>query len=696
MRIAKYTFGVGSDSAFSVPLALAVPSEVTIDTPPAAIPVTTATVLTGTVAPSGAAVAVVDGTTVLGAATVVGTTWTFSWTPGVAAIGAHPSVHATSGSANSAPVSTTVALAEDFAAIAGGPDQLHWARSGEEYVTLSGSDVTQWQDLSGHGNHATDGTDRPVYVDAPGGDSYLDFTGANNDHLLVPYAWANGCTAFTIFFSGLDSGSPSYGSVLGLFSQLGLRYYAGSLNVLVGAAQATWEPVLQNIDHAIVLVYDGALETPSQRLRVWVDGEERFSAAPPEWPASITSIGSGAIGQRGALEDQDLQGRVHALGLWYDVALDDTAVAALCNVLRGTLSYASAWTPTGTTLIEHTLAPLSIGAEIALTEDGLSISAGTPIVVHDKGAAHAGMTALEDRGAGVYRVYFKYGTGHVGPDDRIVYSESADYGATWGAPVDLVDTPGICDGDPRVESVEGVSTLFWVRFVSDTNLQLVSRPVAGGAVTNVMGYPLISGAHRVTSRGASVDEGAIVVSYGGPAGGSGWLCTRIGGTDVYWTPAAYAGTVPYLIYEPCTVRLMSGGLMAVTRTGYPASATGPCLQIRSLDDGVTWSDARLFPATHGGEPLGIDAPFLLQMSTGTLVVVGRRRNATGVPLTLLYSMDDGVSWSAPVDMLDLVNMDGGYCGIIEVDPTHILISYYCQYAGLVQRIAVLPVTIEAA
>jgi hypothetical protein len=49
-----------------------------------------------------------------------------------------------------------------------------------------------------------------------------------------------------------------------------------------------------------------------------------------------------------------------------------------------------------------------------------------------------------------------------------------------------------------------------------------------------------------------------------------------------------------------------------------------------------------------------------------------------------------------VDLLDLLVVDGGYCGIIEVDSTHILISYYCQYAGYIQRIAVLPVTIEAA
>jgi hypothetical protein len=335
----------------------------------------------------------------------------------------------------------------------------------------------------------------------------------------------------------------------------------------------------------------------------------------------------------------------------------------------------------------------AIGAEVELTATGLTVTPGAPVTVYSEALVNLAFTGLARTGVDAYRVVFRRGALHVDPTGRIQCCDSSDGGATWSAPAELVDTASVDDRDTRIGMVGGVATLFWVEYVDNSQLQLFSMPLAGGAVSNVFGYPLIPGCQKVTSLGCSVDDGSVVVSYGGPGGTSGWLATRVGGTDVYWTLPATLGAETYRIYEPSAVRIPGGDLVAVTRTGHPASATGPVLLIRSSDDGVTWGSAQLFPAVHGGEPLGIDAPYLLRMTTGTLLFVGRRRNATDVPLTLLYSIDDGATWSAPVDLLNLNSTDGGYCGAVEIDATHVLISYYCVSATAIQ---VLPVTIEVS
>jgi hypothetical protein len=376
------------------------------------------------------------------------------------------------------------------------------------------------------------------------------------------------------------------------------------------------------------------------------------------------------------------------------VALDGAAVAQLFTLLRGLHTFANAWIDSGTALTEHMQPSPIIGAELALTDASLVVTPGAPVTVYiapGVGENNA-FTAIADIGGGNYSVLFRQGAAHVDPTGKVMRCDSADYGATWSAPVVFVDTAAD-DRDVRVASVGGVCTLYWVEYVDDSQLQLFSAPLGGGAPVNQFGYPLIPGTQKVTSLGSSVDDGAIVVSYGGPAGVSGWLATRVGGTDVYWTLPATLGAATYLIYEPSAVRIPSGDLVAVTRTGYPGSATGPVLLLRSSDDGVTWGSAQLFPASHGGEPLGIDAPFLMRLSTGTLLFVGRRRDATGIPLTLLYSTDGGGTWSEPIDLLNMGSADGGYCGAIEIDSTHILISYYCVSGT---TISVLPVTIESA
>ena len=577
-----------------------------------------------------------------------------------------------------------------------GPSQLLWAKPGTDFMALSGSDVTQWHDLTDNAQHATDGTDRPVFVDPGGGaDPYIEFTGANNDHFHIPYAVANGKDEWTIALSW-NSAAAALSTIVQLYTGLAIKVYGNTLSVYYGGSTNGGVPgVVASTNHSGVMTYDGKITDATKRVRIFVDREERYFTTPPSWPATLPATHTAGIIGNTSTGSQDYTGRLHFLAQWYDDALDDTEIGALFDVLAGELAYASSWTPTGTSLTEHLNAAPVLGAELALTATGYTVTPGTPVTVYDKGSAHVGFTELETLGSGNLRCYWRNGKGHSDATGRIQYSASADNGATWSAvPTELVDTASIDDRDPTVGPVGGVATLFYVRYVSGI-AQLYSMPVAGGTPENVFGYPFIPGTQKILSRGQAVDDGNLIVSYGGPPGASGWLATRVSGTDVYWTPPPDAGGGGvYRIFEPSAVRILLGDLLCVTRTGYPSVTTGPCMQLRSTDNGVTWGSAQLFPAMHGGQPLGIDCPRLFRMSTGVFIVVGRRRLATNVPLTLMYSTDVGATWSAPVDMLNLVDTDGGYCGVAELDSTHLLISYYCQSGGINRLVNVLPVTIE--
>jgi hypothetical protein len=337
--------------------------------------------------------------------------------------------------------------------------------------------------------------------------------------------------------------------------------------------------------------------------------------------------------------------------------------------------------------VEHYNDAIEIGTYIAYTDTSLVVTPGTPVTVYAKGAPYVAFTSLENCGAGVIRCYWRDGAAHVEPTGKIQRAQSEDYGATWGAPSDIVDTPGVDDRDPFIGTVGGVSTLFWVRYLSEAVLQVFAVPTGGGAIWNVFGYPCASGTPKVTSLGGAADDGDVIASYGGTYGSEGWMVTRVGWTENYWNPPATLGEDVYRIFEPRIVRIPGGDLLVVARTGITGGAIGELLQMRSDDDGATWGSGQLFPDFHG------TAPALLRMSTGTLVVVSNKVYVGGRPIYLSYSTTDGATWSTPVFIVNPTDSDSGYCGIIEIDSTHILISYYCVSGT---TISVLPVTIESA
>jgi hypothetical protein len=585
-------------------------------------------------------------------------------------------------------------LASRFSAIGGGASAVRWSRPGAAYMTLSGSDVTQWNDLAGNGNHGTDGTDRPAFVDPGGGaDPYIVFTGANNDHIDVPYAQGNSATKYSVLVSFRATTTGGAQCLWHLWNGLRINYSNGTLYVYYASTYVgTVTGIAVNSDHAVLVVYDGTKSVATERVRLIINGTEYFFDTPPEWPSSLpASHTGGRLGNR-LTNDMDFTGRMHCNVEWYAEALDDDGIADLFALLRDVLAYAADWAPLGTTKVEHVNSAPVLGAELALTATGYDVTPGSPVTIYDKAANHVGFPALQDLGGGDVRCYWRNGSVHVDPTGKLQYADSDDSGATWGAPSEFLDTAGVDDRDPTYGTLATVPSVLSVQYAGSTNHQLFSAPVAGGAATNVFGYPLVVGAQKLISRGYSVDDGDLIVAYSA----NGYLACCVGGTDVWLTPPLDAGGGGhYLIFEPSTVRLASGDLLCVTRTGYPATQTGPCLQLRS-SDGETWNNAQLFPATHGGEPLGLDGPRLFQLSTDMLVVLGRRRNATDVPLTLLWSVDDGATWSAPVDLLTTGDTDSGYPDVIELTSTTLLVAYYEPAASVNRYIKCVVVTIAAS
>lgn len=138
---------------------------ITAPTAGASLPQGTPVSITGTLSGAAVTVQVKLGSTVLGSASIVGNTWSFSWTPQVGDVGNQTiNVVATSASGAQASdsVSVTVSSADTPLTIFGA-SVLGWYRG--DTVTI-GTGVSSWTDKTGNGNHliqATTGA-QPAYT----------------------------------------------------------------------------------------------------------------------------------------------------------------------------------------------------------------------------------------------------------------------------------------------------------------------------------------------------------------------------------------------------------------------------------------------------------------------------------------------------------------------------------------------------
>lgn len=145
-----------------------------------------------------ASVEVFDGATSLGTATLGSGTWTFSWTPARTATGSH-SLTAKATDDDGA-VTTSAAVSVTVRSPATIADVMLWQSAADAAdFTLIGSTVTQWNDVSGQGNHTTGvQTDAPTrQTDSTLGGAYVVTSGSGEKYLT-------GASAIATALSGSD------------------------------------------------------------------------------------------------------------------------------------------------------------------------------------------------------------------------------------------------------------------------------------------------------------------------------------------------------------------------------------------------------------------------------------------------------------------------------------------------------------
>ncbi|MAE60751.1 MAG: hypothetical protein CMJ49_05270 [Planctomycetaceae bacterium] len=118
--------------------------------------------------------------------------------------------------------------------------------------------------------------------------------------------------------------------------------------------------------------------------------------------------------------------------------------------------------------------------------------------------------------------------------------------------------------------------------------------------------------------------------------------------------------------EPSFLRLPDGGILCVMRTTTSTTNT-PMYQCKSNDDGRTWSTLTAMSVT------GV-APQLRLMSHGVIALShGRVINPPSLGNQIIFSLDDGESWSDPTVIYH--GASTGYTSMVEINPGRLLVAY---------------------
>jgi photosystem II stability/assembly factor-like uncharacterized protein len=200
----------------------------------------------------------------------------------------------------------------------------------------------------------------------------------------------------------------------------------------------------------------------------------------------------------------------------------------------------------------------------------------------------------------------------------------------------------------------------------------LSRSDDGGATWSQKTVPVAmpAGVKPYTHRSlVALPDGTLLCTYYGTRPGqekahSGLLRSTDGGeTWAYLAEIAYDPAAPLEGYdEPAMIRLASGELLCLLRTG------GPMYQTRSRDDGRSWSPPVLV-RDHGV------CPDLCLMQSGILVASYGRPNAG-----IMLSFDGtGEHWEEVRDLYR--GMGSSYTTIREIEPG--LLAYFFDQSGFV-------------
>lgn len=341
------------------------------------------------------------------------------------------------------------------------------------------------------------------------------------------------------------------------------------------------------------------------------------------------------------------------------------------------------------------------------------------VVIREGGDLHVAFPDVVRLPSGGLLVAYREAEVHgVDPTGRILMQTGSADGMTWGEPEVLVDTPDVDDRDLSLSvlaSGEIAASFFQYVYEPTPDGQLsvhqnfLGRSTDGGLTfgdfvqvgDGAMSYPDASldatselwvdqGGEPILVRACSspVREVAgrlLLPSYGGNVWNSGnsaaprSIISFFASTDgETWAeePIAPGQATDTWLQEPSVLALDDQRLIVHLRTAEGASPgnAGPMMQTRSSDNGATWEALTSFAFTG-------HAPYLHRLPNGVLLSAFRELNAalTRAAVSFVYSLDDGDTWSEPVQIISWQPTEMGYPSIVDLDGDRFLVVFY--YAG---------------
>lgn len=318
---------------------------------------------------------------------------------------------------------------------------------------------------------------------------------------------------------------------------------------------------------------------------------------------------------------------------------------------------------------------LDVGAAVDETAVGITMTPGATFQVIDNGAPEVAFpTAAYYQG--LLRCAYRLATTHgIDPTGKIVEQTTADLtGATgWSAQSTLVDSPGEDDRDPIFFFDDSnVLHIGWHRFnAAGTVRQGYTRLYSGGVETNVGIFPLSADARDSIGRPEGYDGGDNVAAYGAPL-----LLATVKSMLV---TLPQVGNRPRIrrwlcngsswLYEPYLFRWNDNVLVMVCRNSTNGTDHSFGYLTRSTDNGITWSNLLTFSFV-------LDAPMMLQHSSGRVFLAARRINGAARETIITWTNDEGLTWAPFVVVYTHVTSDSSYPSIVERPDTSLLVFHY--------------------
>ena len=248
---------------------------------------------------------------------------------------------------------------------------------------------------------------------------------------------------------------------------------------------------------------------------------------------------------------------------------------------------------------------------------------------------------------------------------RVVAALSDDGGRNWSNPRQIVDNPGLWDGDPNV-IVDGPRTFVYVttravelKTIDKSTVFMVKTDDGGKSwsspVEISMPKTYVAGKQH---KGLRLGDGTLLMGYswdlwaekGTPARTEGEMNIAAGAlrsTDgIHWTPFGELHVwipkmTPYStngLDEPSIVELADGEILMVMRTG-----SSRHYESRSRDGGLTWAPPRPSSLAGHNTPTGL---WRVDQSE-EIIAIWNNSPVNRRPLSVAISADGGRTWSPP-------------------------------------------------